>query len=344
MFFFIVVRELVTKYLKNNLKAIAFVFGLLVLVGTLGSYLAEHSSNPGFQNLWESFWWTIVTVATVGYGDKVPVTILGRIIGIICMIGGPMLVASTIGSLGISLYNRWIKGERGMSQVKSVNHLIIFGWNSKAKNILAEIRTNEELQHMPVTIVDELIETKPVDDGNMTFVRGNATEMSILKQANVGEAKYAIVLACDSTSQADQKTVLTVLAIEKENPNIVTSAEINDMNNAEHLQRAGCDIIVNSPDLTSRMLAMSIQNSSITRVITDLISGDENELYRNRIPKLYVGKKYGQLLSELKQDHDVILIGLERDGKCILNPPSDIIAAENDYLLLIAQDNSSLGK
>jgi len=293
MVFFLYIRKFFSKGLKSNLRVIGFAFLVLVALGTIGSYFSEHSANPGFRNLWDTFWWTIVTVATVGYGDKVPLSVAGKILGIVCMLGGPLIMASTFGAVGINLYNRWMKGERGMSQIKSKNHLVICGWNAKANNIIDEIRLNEDLKSMPVTIIDDAIETRPVEEPSVSFVRGNAAETEVLHRANIGEARYAIVLASDSSPQADQKTVLVVLAIERENPAVITSAEINDMDNAVHLKRAGCDIIVNSPDLTSRMLAMSIQNSSITEIITDLVSGEGNELYRNAVPPRYAGKNTG---------------------------------------------------
>lgn len=322
----------------HNLRLSMLSFLFLIGFGTLGSYLTEHSQNPAFPNLWESFWWTVVTIATVGYGDKVPITVGGRIIGIVSMVGGPLVLASAIGSMGIAWYNRWTKGVKGMAQVKSRDHLVICGWNGKTRSIVNEVRSMKNLQKLPITIIDDTLEMKPIDDPDLTFVRGSAAEVAVLQQANIAQARYAIVLAKDSTSAADQKTVLTVLAIEKSNPAIVSSAELNDSNNAEHLERAGCDIIINSPDLTSKLLAMSLQNCTITSVITDLISGEGQELYRVRLTGQYTGKSFAQLMMELKESHDIIAVGLERDSKCLLNPTMNTVAQEGDFLLAIASD------
>lgn len=335
---FLVIRQYVHRFLMNNIRPIIVGFVALVAVGTVGSYLAERGVNPGFQNLWDSFWWTMVTVATVGYGDKVPITVAGRLVGILCLLGGPVLLASALGAMGVAWYDRWTKGVRGMNQVKDRDHVVICGWNEKAAQILTEIRSSRDLKHVPVTIIDSRIESKPTGDPEVSFVRGNAADLNTLQQANIAAAKYAIVLAESSAPEADQKTVLTVLAIEKSNPSIVSSAELNVSGNASHLQRAGCDIIVNSTDLTGRLLAMSLLNPSITQVVTDLVSGEGDELYRCALPARLAGKTFGGLLADCKQRCGVIVIGIEREGKCILNPPSDTQARSGDQLLVIAPE------
>ena len=83
-------------------------------------------------------------MSTVGYGDKVPITAAGRIIGTICMFSGPLLMVSLIGSVGISLYNKWTKGVRGMAQIKSKGHIVICGWNIKAKDIVDELQLSHK--------------------------------------------------------------------------------------------------------------------------------------------------------------------------------------------------------
>ena len=337
-----VVKRLVKGAAKTDIR-ILLLFALFILIlGTVGSYFAESPTNSDFQSGWDCLWWTLVTMSTVGYGDKVPITAAGRVIGTICMIGGPILMVSLVGSMGLSLYNRWRKGVRGMAQIKSKGHIVICGWNARAKDIFDELRLSDGFRDWPITIIDDEIETKPVDDAKVSFVRGNASQVSVLKQANIGEAKFAIVLADDSTPVADQKTVLTILAIENINPSIVSCAELNDANNEEHLRRAGCDIVVNTSALTSKLLAMSLQNPAVNRIIKELVSGVGNEIYRVELPQQYVGQPFANSLLELKNSHSVITIGVERDGECLINPPSDLILKATDFLLVLSEEAPSL--
>lgn len=44
--------------------------------------------DPAFNNLWDGLWWALVTIATVGYGDFVPVSAEGRLLGVVLILFG----------------------------------------------------------------------------------------------------------------------------------------------------------------------------------------------------------------------------------------------------------------
>jgi len=59
----------------------------------------EGAPGSNIHSISDAVWWAFVTVATVGYGDKYPVTIPGRIVGILLMAVGIALFTVIIGSL-----------------------------------------------------------------------------------------------------------------------------------------------------------------------------------------------------------------------------------------------------
>jgi voltage-gated potassium channel len=73
-------------------KALASVLALFLIVLFLSSaamFLIERHAQPtAFNSLPQALWWAVVTLTTTGYGDKVPITILGRMLGGIVMIFG----------------------------------------------------------------------------------------------------------------------------------------------------------------------------------------------------------------------------------------------------------------
>ncbi|HEV7448917.1 MAG TPA: ion transporter [Candidatus Paceibacterota bacterium] len=72
----------------THLAYILTVWGIIVFLGTLAFFAAEHATNPHVGTLFDSFWWAISTVTTIGYGDIYPMTVAGRLIAIVLMITG----------------------------------------------------------------------------------------------------------------------------------------------------------------------------------------------------------------------------------------------------------------
>ena len=78
-----------------------------VLFYTESNY-GDSISKPKYNSIPASFWWGIVTITTVGYGDLSPTSFAGKIFGIFCALCGVMLVsmsASIAGSSFVLYYN-----------------------------------------------------------------------------------------------------------------------------------------------------------------------------------------------------------------------------------------------
>jgi len=100
-----------------------FVISALVVgVSGIGIYLIESPHEDAqITNLVDAFWWASATVTTVGYGDVVPVTELGRLMGIILMFVGIAIIGTFISALGALLIgSRLKKHESVESSTKSL--------------------------------------------------------------------------------------------------------------------------------------------------------------------------------------------------------------------------------
>ena len=83
-----------------------FVLLLLLVVASSCIYLVEHNVQPeGFGTIPRSMWWAIITMTTVGYGDVVPVTALGKTIGAFMGVIGIGMVALPAGILASGFNN-----------------------------------------------------------------------------------------------------------------------------------------------------------------------------------------------------------------------------------------------
>jgi voltage-gated potassium channel len=80
--------------------------GMVIMAGSLGFHYMEAGTNPNVHSLWDSFWWTIVTVTTVGYGDIYPVTTGGRILAIFLMMGGVATVSGVTATIAAYIISK----------------------------------------------------------------------------------------------------------------------------------------------------------------------------------------------------------------------------------------------
>ena len=92
-------------------KFLGAIGGLCLILFGVGFliWLAERRGNPEeFENdpargLWSGFWWSAVTMTTVGYGDKSPRTVFGRILGLVWMFAGIIMISSFTAVIASSL-------------------------------------------------------------------------------------------------------------------------------------------------------------------------------------------------------------------------------------------------
>lgn len=103
------------------LAAVIFAFGFLV-------WIFERRKNPeqfapGWQGLLDGFWWSAVTMTTVGYGDKAPVSRGGRFIGLIWMFAAILLIsgltAGVASALTVNNIERKINGIEDLRRFES---------------------------------------------------------------------------------------------------------------------------------------------------------------------------------------------------------------------------------
>jgi len=90
----------VLKEEARNIGAALFVLLLLIIMAASLTYLAEHKAQPeAFGSIPAALWWAVVTMTTVGYGDVVPITVMGKFLGAIIGIISVGMVALPAGLL-----------------------------------------------------------------------------------------------------------------------------------------------------------------------------------------------------------------------------------------------------
>ena len=107
--------------LERRAQAAPFIAALVALVVVSFSSVAvlhfeSDTPHANIQSAEDALWWSLATVATVGYGDKYPVTSEGRLVGIVLMMAGVGMFATLSGTLAA-----WFLGPRAMHRDQEVD-------------------------------------------------------------------------------------------------------------------------------------------------------------------------------------------------------------------------------
>jgi voltage-gated potassium channel len=147
--------------LYNERRAL---FGCLVialgtaLVAASLMHLAEANVQPAkLGTIPEAFWWAIVTIGTIGYGDVVPVTALGKLIATCTIFAGLVLMALPVGIIATAF----------AEQIRRRDFIVTWGMISRVP-LFAELDATE------ISDVMELLRAQVVEAGEVVMRAGDA--------------------------------------------------------------------------------------------------------------------------------------------------------------------------
>lgn len=293
---------------------------IMIFLASVAMYLVEHDPKKA-QGLWDSIWWAMVTVTTVGYGDIVPKTVAGRLIGFVVMVSGLVLVSLMTASIASVFVSRKIKEGKGLEDVRDSNHIVICGWNENGQALINGLYSQLRPRCPVVVLVNEL-PREEVDaimyrfpDIEFRYVRGNFTKEEILARANVKRARAAVIMSDISGphpyEKADERTIFGCLAIKSLAPTVKTCAELRNPENREHLIRANVDEIVVRGEYNAAILAGAATGAGLSTVMKRLLDVNEpNKLWRVKLPDRLVGRTAAELAEHFREKHQAILLAV----------------------------------
>jgi voltage-gated potassium channel len=297
--------------------------------GVLIHLLEPHT----FPTIFDGIWWSIITASTVGYGDYVPQSLLGRITAVTLILLGAGFVSSYFITLATTAVTRQDALSEGKIAFKGVGHIIIIGWNERSRELINKLtRFNPS---PTIILIDESLKTNPVASRFVHFIQGKPHMDETILKSNIEKAEKVLITADRGNDelQADMNSILTLLTIKGLCPQVKCIIEILTSEQVINAKRAGADEVIQSNKLTSVFMENSLYSSQ-NGLLSDIVYHLQVSRLESLSGHAFLGKSFAAA-HEVLYEQKYLLIGIKRGEEAILNPsPALQIAADDQFLVI----------
>ena len=306
-----------TLFQNRFFQVFAGLFVTVIIGGLILQWIEPGEISEGNT----PFWWAIVTMTTVGYGDFSPSTPGGRLFAVVIMFIGISLVSLLTASISSIFVAQKIREDKGLEKLSLSDHLVLCGWNPNAESVIDSI---QNLNHDNIVRDLVLVNDLPPEEVsslksryqklNIHFVSGDFTHEETLNKASITDANTVIIVPNGTTAELashDEKTIFATLTIKSISNAIRVVAYILHRENLTHIKRAAVDEVVVSDDLSLNILASHVIDPGVPQLSNQLINtSSDSRFIRKLIPQNFVGKKYGELFNHYRDKNGALLVGL----------------------------------
>ena len=309
------------------------------------------TSRENDFDMQSSFWFSIYTLLA---GEPVPVppkTVSSRIVTVFLMLSGMAIFAIFAGTVSAFMVDRMRTEGRVVEWDALSNHIVICGWTQKTKIVIEEYRASKSSRRVPIVVITELdpdmIDANIRALSNVMFVHDDFTRVSALCRAGIERATTCLVLTDTSGGRseqdADARTILAALTVEKINEDVFTCAELVNRNYASHLKVGNVNDYVVTSEYGAHVLAQTAMKRGLSNVVSELLTYEQgNEFHRVPIPASWVGTTFDEKLSESRTKHAAILVAVHTPGEAPNINPTDYHFVAGDEVVLIAVSTPKL--
>ncbi len=311
--------------------------GLLALM----LHLEEGAPNSKINTLLDAMWYMVETLTTVGYGDALPVTYWGRMIGFIFLLSSLGVYGFIIGQIANFMSTIKEQRELGLNGTGFKNHVVIIGWNEFGQSVISHLVAAGR-QVAVVTKdrghIDIIREYYSMDQVFTLFSDYNNFDM--LEKSNIREASIVFVNLNDDTEK-----LVYIINIKKHFENLNYVVTLDNGNLKSTFMHAGVTYTISKNEISSKLLASYIYEPDVAYFSEELIAyahaDDEYDMKQFLVKpdNIYANTPYDKAFFDLKRDCNVVLIGLVKmqngQRKLLKNPEGSVKIEMGDYLLMM---------
>lgn len=320
--------------MPNNLKIALIFIVILIAIGTVGFNFIE-----GWDVL-ESFYTTIMTLTTIGYGDFAPKTRGGMLFTVMLVIFGVGTMLYTVGLVAQTmvegrLMNLMGRGKMEKTIEKMTNHYIICGCGRIGMLIARELTAEK----VPFVVMDNNAEAiQRVQEEGFVYFRGDATHDKCLIGAGIKQARGIVCVL-----PSDAQNLYVILTAKELNPKIWILSRSEEEASEHRLLRAGADRVMSPYTLGGSRMAMAILRPAMLDFIEITTRRQSLELRMDELEICEGSPLIGRSLeeSEIRQRYGLIIVAVKKDsGKMIFNPMASYVIQNGDKLIALGEEDN----
>ncbi len=316
----------------------------------------EGYSGP--DDFTDSFWYAIVTLSTVGYGDRYPVTTEGKIASFFLIIFTFAFLGAMIGNVSDAFNEAREREVLGMDGTDFKDHVVICGWSNIGKVTLEELMATEQKTVVITDNKEEITKIRDMDDKDLLYtVYGDYKNDIVLERANIKKAKTIVIVTDD-----DSESLIVSLSVKEMNPKARRIVSIKNEELKKTLYSAGVTYVTSPSEMAGRMAASAAFEPEVARFVEDITtstSGYEAQQYVISSSSFANGMTVGAFQEKMRSMNGPLLVALGRykpvkgrekgdpkNWKLITNPHSEVRIKEKDVVVVIGnrKENEKLSR
>jgi len=305
------------------------------IAGTTGYMMIEG------WDLLDSMYMTIITLATVGYGEVHSVSRAGRIFTMLLIffgVGFCLYVAGAMVQFMIEGRIRAILGRRRLDKKigRLKNHHIVCGYGRIGRVLCKNLYGKKEFDLVVLESNKDLIPV--MEEDGILYLHGDAVDEENLIKAGIKTAKGLVAALA-----TDAENVFLVLTARQLNPNLHITARASRSDTKSKFLAAGANNVVSPYDIGAKSMAQRILKPTITSFL-DLAFAEQNkDIKMEEIPVSSSSSLINIMLKDsgIRQKFNLIIIAIKKpDGSMLFNPSFETKIEAGDTVIAIGEDSN----